>query len=159
VDEFQEYRSMKERGATPQEVYRAGSANALDAITLIRLVRKVFGLSLGQAKEVSGATAALNTPQEVKIGASVSWEGWTSVEGFFVMEAQVKEIRGDTAELEGHRKFRVTDSGLEEVPVVGPRLTAVQVSYLEQPFAERLADALRFLEFARRPPVIQNKAV
>jgi hypothetical protein len=51
-DDFSKYESMRQGGSSPEEVYRQGSADGLDPIARIRLIRAVFALSLGQAKEV-----------------------------------------------------------------------------------------------------------
>lgn len=47
------YAQLKERGASPVEVWRQAEADGLDSITRIRLVRELFGLTLVEAKAVS----------------------------------------------------------------------------------------------------------
>ena len=51
-DDFSRYEKMKETGSSPEEVYREAVKSRVDAITRIRLVRAVYSLSPGQAKEV-----------------------------------------------------------------------------------------------------------
>jgi hypothetical protein len=53
MDNFSKYESMRDKGASPKEVYRAAKADSLDPITVLRLLRRVFSLSLSQAKEVT----------------------------------------------------------------------------------------------------------
>jgi hypothetical protein len=43
---------MRKSGASPEDVYRSAEQDGVDAITRIRLIRAVYSLSLGQAKEV-----------------------------------------------------------------------------------------------------------
>lgn len=51
-DDFSKYEGMRDRGADARNVYWAAKADGHDPITLIRLLRRVFSLSLTQAKEV-----------------------------------------------------------------------------------------------------------
>jgi hypothetical protein len=68
MDDFTKYEAMRDRGADRQEVYLAGKASGLDSITLTRLLRKVYGLSLAEAKDVQiradGLAASLDAFQE-----------------------------------------------------------------------------------------------
>src|SRR5437667_7451263 len=137
---------MKEEGTSPRDVCSVARADGVDEITLIRLLRKVFGLSLRDVKEVTGAAEALVRRQEVRPGGLVFWEDWGSHEGAYLMQARVKEIVGKSASLEEHRKFKVSRSGLEEAPVDGPRPAALDVSYLERPLSDCLEEALQFLD-------------
>jgi hypothetical protein len=52
-DDFSKYVAMKSAGSTAEQVYSQATRDGLDAITRIRLVRAVFSLSPGQAKEVA----------------------------------------------------------------------------------------------------------
>ena len=52
-DDFCHYEAMRDAGAEPVLVYRSAKASGLDPVTLIRLLRRVYHLSLVQAKEVS----------------------------------------------------------------------------------------------------------
>jgi hypothetical protein len=146
MDDFTKYNAMKESGASPAEVYRVAKADGLDEITLLRLLRKVFGMSLAQAKEASGAGDALAAEQDVKPGTLVYWEGWGTDEGLFLMQARVVRLEGDMAVLAEHKKYRVTGAGLEEVPVLGQPLAALKVSYLKRPLSERMGELLTFVE-------------
>jgi hypothetical protein len=57
MDDFSKYEAMRAQGATPEQVYAAAAADGLDLITLIRLIRRVCGLTLAQAKTVIAAAA------------------------------------------------------------------------------------------------------
>src|SRR5262249_26067536 len=83
--------------------------------------------------------------QEVKPGATVSWVGWDSQEGAYLMEAQVERIAGDCAELTGHKKYRLADGGLTEGPFSGEGHTRLQVASLEKSLADLLVELVRFL--------------
>ncbi|HEV3022111.1 MAG TPA: hypothetical protein VGX76_06575 [Pirellulales bacterium] len=74
MDEFDGYRQSRDRGLTPTELYARAKADGLDPIALIRMLRKVCGMSLAEAKEVSGAAAAWDSRQDVKVGKRVFWE-------------------------------------------------------------------------------------
>jgi hypothetical protein len=52
ADDFSKYEAMRNSGSTPEEVYRAALQDGFDTITRIRLIRAVYSLSPGQAKEV-----------------------------------------------------------------------------------------------------------
>jgi len=145
MDDFRKYQEMKAGGASPRQVYLVARGDGVDDITLVRLLRKVFDLSLGQVKEVTGAGEALTKKQEVRPGGLVYWEGWDSDDGFCLMQARVKEIIGRSAILEEHRRFRIAGDGVEEMPVDG-RFPSLEVSYLERPLSDRLEEALPFLD-------------
>ena len=51
-DDFSKYEMMKGAGSSPEQVYREAVRSGVDPITRIRLIRAVYSLSLGQAKEV-----------------------------------------------------------------------------------------------------------
>jgi hypothetical protein len=52
VDDFNKYETLHKQGANPAQIYLAGKKDGLDQITLIRMLRRVSGLSLVEAKEV-----------------------------------------------------------------------------------------------------------
>src|SRR6267378_182809 len=52
MDDFSKYEGLLAQGSPPREIYLAAKAEGLDSITLVRLLRKVCGLSLVEAKEV-----------------------------------------------------------------------------------------------------------
>ena len=68
ADNFSEYERMRDAGSTAEQVYRAAVRDGIDSITRIRLIRAVFSLSLGQAKEVivraDGQAESLDQHQE-----------------------------------------------------------------------------------------------
>jgi hypothetical protein len=51
-DDFSKYESMKQAGSSPEEVYRAAVRDGVDNISMFRLIRSVFAMSLTEAKEV-----------------------------------------------------------------------------------------------------------
>jgi hypothetical protein len=51
-DNFNKYELMRDAGALPHQVYQQAVSDGIDAITRIRLIRAVFSLSPGQAKDV-----------------------------------------------------------------------------------------------------------
>jgi hypothetical protein len=53
MDEFSKYESLREQGASPKDVYLTAKADGCDAITLLRVLRRLFALSIPQAKEVA----------------------------------------------------------------------------------------------------------
>jgi hypothetical protein len=146
VDDFEKYEQMLAGGASHREIYLAAKRDGLDAITSLRMLRTVAGLSLSEAKRVSGSADVFLRPQAVEPGRTVYWEGWTTTEGFYVVQARVAEIRNDAAILADHRKFRVTPDGLDEVPFDGFAAKSMRVSELRKPFGERLAEMVTFLD-------------
>lgn len=78
TDDFSKYIAMKDSGSSAEHVYVQATCDGLDAITKIRLIRAVFALSPGQAKEV--ALKADNIAQSLdeyqrKIADNLSPEG------------------------------------------------------------------------------------
>ncbi len=147
MDDFSKYLRMKDQGFPPREVYVAGEHDGLDWITLIRMIRKVFALSLKEAKEISGAADALSKKTIVLPGEKVSWWGWSTDEGFYFIEAKVRAINGDWADLMDYKKYRTSPEGdVFEVPVIGSSFPAMKVSYLERPLVDRLCEYLVFQE-------------
>ncbi len=67
-DNFSKYQSMKDTGSSPVQVYQEAVRDGIDPITRIRLIRAVFSLSPGQAKEViiraEGEAESLDEYQE-----------------------------------------------------------------------------------------------
>jgi hypothetical protein len=68
MDDFSRYETMWKHGTKPVEIYLAGKADGLDAITLLRLLRQVCRQSLVEAKETSvvaeGRARSLSAYQE-----------------------------------------------------------------------------------------------
>lgn len=48
----EKYHTLREQGASPEQVYRIARADGLSAIDLMGMLRLVFDLSLIEAKEV-----------------------------------------------------------------------------------------------------------
>ncbi len=145
MDDFKKYADLKEAGATPGQVYRAGKEDHLDEITLIRLLRKVFDLSLADAKRAIVGDDWPEAKQEVKVGSNVDWDGWDTLEGSYLMEGRVVAIEGPEARLEGLRKYKLVDGELVEVVYEGPASRKAPVSHLERPLVERLQETALFL--------------
>jgi len=61
MDDFSKYEGLLAHGSRPREIYLAAKADGLDSITLVRLLRKVCGLSLVEAKEVIATADQLAT--------------------------------------------------------------------------------------------------
>jgi hypothetical protein len=61
ADDFSKYEAMRQSGSTPEEVYRAAVRDGVDSIARIRLIRVVYALSPGQAKEVIVRAEGLST--------------------------------------------------------------------------------------------------
>lgn len=51
-DDFSKYEAMKRSGSSAEEVFLEAVQDRIDPITRIRLIRAVFCLTPGQAKEV-----------------------------------------------------------------------------------------------------------
>jgi hypothetical protein len=51
-DDFSKYETMRDSGSSPEDVYREAARLGVDPITRIRLIRAVYSLSAGQAKEI-----------------------------------------------------------------------------------------------------------
>jgi hypothetical protein len=142
MDDFKKYEQMKSQAVLPRQAYRQAKMDGLDEIATIRMLRRVYGLNLAQAKEATGAADALASKQEVKPGATVYWEDWSDVEGFYLMQAQVERIVGDMAELSHARKFQLTNDGLVETPAdLSPPM---KLSWLERSLTERIENLLKF---------------
>jgi hypothetical protein len=52
MDDFSKYEQLKAASASPEAVYRAGKADGMDQMTLLRMLRKLFSLSPRDAKAV-----------------------------------------------------------------------------------------------------------
>ena len=94
MSEFAKYEQMRRQGANPVALDRAAKADGLDEVARIRLLRMTCDLSLADAKRVSGAAAALDQKQDLRKGATVYWEGSDTVDGFYIMQAQIADVEG-----------------------------------------------------------------
>lgn len=52
MDDFSKYQALKDDGKSVSEVCTIAKTSGLDQITVIRMLRQVFGLSLAEAKAV-----------------------------------------------------------------------------------------------------------
>lgn len=90
IDDFSNYEKMRDAGLDAKTVYLTGKADRLDPITLIRMIRHVFQLSLVEAKEVKvvadGLANSLEEYQEKLIpgleAALKEMEEWEESESF-----------------------------------------------------------------------------
>jgi hypothetical protein len=145
MDDFTKYQAMSARGDSPRKIYQTAEADGLDPITRIRLVRKICGLSLAEAKQVSGAADILNFRQEISPGATLYWEGWATDEGFYLMQGRVSRVEDDKVLMEDLKKFRPSNQGVEEVPLSGNGATAIPIRYFDKTLAERILEAMEFI--------------
>lgn len=141
---------MHEDGRSAGEIYLEAKKDGLNQIEVIRLLRTVCSLSLAETKRITGELDILNRRQDLKPGKLVYWEGSSSDEGLFLMQARVIQVQNGNVWLAEHKKFRATKEGLEEVALNGAPSTTIPVSYFERTLAERLGEAIEFwLELAR----------
>ena len=73
------------------------------------------------------------------------WESWNATE-FHLWQARVKRVMDSTIEVEEHRRFRVTETGLEELPIDGTELDSLSTALVEKPLSERLGELLQFID-------------
>ena len=52
MNDLEKYDLLKQEGATPVEMWRQAEADGLDQLARIRLIRKMYGLTLVEAKAV-----------------------------------------------------------------------------------------------------------
>lgn len=145
-DDFSKYVGMKDSGNSPSSVVTVARRDGMDDITLLRMLRSVFGLSLVDAKKVAEGGDVFSKGQDVEVGKKVYWEGWTSTEGLYVMEATVTRIEEDNAFLTDHKKYLVKEDELHEIPLSEPPILQMRVSYLRKPLGERFAELLKFVD-------------
>ena len=50
-DDFTKYEAMRDAGASPERVFLQSVSDGVDPITRIRLIRSVFSLTPGEAKQ------------------------------------------------------------------------------------------------------------
>jgi hypothetical protein len=152
MDDFSKYEELRDSGSTAKQVHEAGKADGLDSITLIRLVRKVFDLSLADAKRVIVGDSFDEKPL-IQVGCTAYWEGYDPDQGVYLMQGRVISIEDQIAHLDELKKFQWKSEGLVEV---GPAVSdhrELAVSFLERRLTERLAEALQFL---KEPAVIDR---
>jgi hypothetical protein len=67
-DDWHIYEQMRDSGVSSHDVYKQGQLHDLDRFALIRMLRSVFSLGLGQAKEVmlqaDGIASSLSEHEE-----------------------------------------------------------------------------------------------
>lgn len=146
MDDFRKYVAMKTASLSPREVYAAGQTDGLDDITLIRMLRSVFGLSLTDAKQITDAGSDVAAEQSVNEGDTVYWEGWDTVDGFYIVQARLVSLKDEEACLQDHRKFLVRDDGLREVAVGSGEFSRLTISHLKRSLPARLEELLKFVE-------------
>jgi hypothetical protein len=138
MDDFSKYEHLRAIGFTPKQVHLTAKADGFDEITSIRLLRRVFDLSLADAKRAIGAGDWIEAKQVVKVGSKVYWDDLDSIDGPFLLEARVTAINGPTALLEQVRKFRLLAGDLIEVQPDSSDFREQRVADLERSLSERL---------------------
>jgi len=143
MDDFKKYEQLRDSNQSPRTAYLAAKDDGVDEIAAIRMLRRVFGLSIVDAKKATGANEDFEKPQEVFIGGTVYWEGADTVEGSYLMQAKVKEIKDGFAYLADHTKYLIKAGNLEETPAYGA-LLRIPLSYFEKSLAQRLRESADF---------------
>ncbi|HEX7380317.1 MAG TPA: hypothetical protein VF278_24595 [Pirellulales bacterium] len=143
MNEFSKCDQLRLAGKTAADVYAAASRDGVDDIRAIRMLRALFGMSLGEAKEAIGVAEAFIEPQQVVVGATVYWEGADTVDGPWIAQARVEKIEDDCAVVADHRKFLIRPEGLTEVEPHG-LLERIRLSYFEKGLASRLQQSAEF---------------
>ncbi|MDY7233035.1 hypothetical protein [Hyalangium rubrum] len=62
MDDFRKYEAMRDNGASPSDVYYHARTDGIDSVSMIRMLRKIFNLSLLEAKEITVGTSSQTTP-------------------------------------------------------------------------------------------------
>ena len=147
INEFSRFTQMRNEGRTSAEAYQAAKTDG--ELFALRMLRTVYGLSLPDAKRVSGLMERMSAPQTPVIGGKVYWEGSDTIEGTWIIEATVQDIRDGYVHVKNHRKFLIQPDGLDEVPVNGA-LDHIPESYFAKSLVERLNETAAFwLELAQ----------
>jgi hypothetical protein len=141
--EFTTFSEMRAAGRTAAEAYHAAKADRKGELFALRMLRTVYGLSLPDAKRVAGALEKMTQPQIPLVHEKVYWEGWDTVEGRWIVEATVVDVRDGFVLVAMHRKFLIP--GFQEVPP-NDLLDRIPVSYFSKSLVERLRDSEAFLE-------------
>ncbi|MGI8980454.1 MAG: hypothetical protein ACR2FY_14595 [Pirellulaceae bacterium] len=140
-DEFSKFKQMRSEGRTAAEAYQTAKADG--ELFALRMLRTVYGLSLPDAKRVSGVMEKLYAPQTPVVGGKVYWEGSDTIEGTWIMEATVDDIRDGFVCVSKHRKFLIQPNGLEETLANGA-VDRIPKSYFAKSLLNRLSEAASF---------------
>ncbi|HEV3416502.1 MAG TPA: hypothetical protein VG056_06810 [Pirellulales bacterium] len=143
MNEFSQYVRQRGEGRSPREVYESAKADGVDEIAAIRMLRSVFGLSIVDAKKATLTADVFGMPQTVHVGYIVYWEGSDSIDGPWIMQAKVTEVREGFAYVSDHRKFLVKPEELEEVPATGA-LVRIPLKYFERSLIDRMTKSVLF---------------
>lgn len=141
TNEFLRFSEMRSEGRSAADAYQAAKSHG--ELFALRMLRIVYGLSLPEAKRVSGVMEKLSAPQLPVIGGKVYWEGSDTIEGTWIMEATVDSIHDGFVHVSKHRKFLIQPNGLEEVAVAGA-LDHIPLNYFEKSLLNRLSEAAGF---------------
>jgi hypothetical protein len=139
MDDFDKYEKLRHQGVGPKDVYNVATSDGLDLITSIRLLRKLFGMSLVEAKKVSGMLDALNSLQKVIPGSMVYWEDSGPNDNLHILEGRVTQIVDGLVYVDGQKKYCVYESGLVELPSA-EKATSISVDRFERTLADRITD-------------------
>ena len=142
TEEFSQFREMQASGRTATEAYQAAKLQQRGELFSLRMLRIVYGLSLPDAKRVSGTMEKISQPQIPVVGERVYWEGWDTIDGQWIVEATVDDVCGGNVHVVGHRKFLVP--GFKEVPPSGA-LDQIPESYFAKSLVDRLEESKAFV--------------
>jgi hypothetical protein len=95
MDDFRKYEQLRDSNQSPRAAYPIAKGEGVDEITAIRMLRRVFGLSIVDAKKATGANEDFEKPQQIVVGGAVYWEGADTVEGSYLMQAKVRKSKTD----------------------------------------------------------------
>ena len=143
TEEFSQFRVMHASGHTATEAYQAAKLQQRGELFALRMLRIVYGLSLPDAKRVAGVMEKISQPQIPVVGERVYWEGWDTVDGQWIVEATVDDVRDGYVHVANHRKFLVP--GFKEVPANGA-LDQIPESYFAKSLVERLEESKAFVK-------------
>ncbi len=143
MDNFSRYETLRQEGGTPQSIYRLGAAEGLDSITLIRMIRKVFGLSLAETKKAVGLGFHGDKGQELRLGGTVEWDVSTLDGQRTIREGKVLGLEGGFVKIEVLREFDLI-SGEERPAPIQSEIVRLHRSSFDKPLVDRLEETLRF---------------
>lgn len=142
TEEFSQFREMHAAGRTATEAYQAAKLQKNGELFSLRMLRIVFGLSLPDAKRIAGVMEKISQPQIPVVGERVYWEGWDTIDGQWIVEAIVDDLRDGYVHVANHRKFLVP--GFKEVAASGA-LDHIPESYFAKSLVDRLEESKAFV--------------
>lgn len=141
--EFSKFEKLRNEGRTAAAAYQVAKADQLGDLFALRMLRAVYGLSLPDAKRISGVMEKLSAPQNPVIGQRVYWEGSDTIDGTWIIEATVSRIEDGFVYVEQHRKFLLKPEGLVETSADGA-LSRIPQRYFSKSLIDRLNEVADF---------------